>query len=49
MSKLGRFSLWIILLGLAFIAGLRGYRAYEQRVQQQQEHIGVISQAGLRL
>ena len=38
MSKLGRFSLWIILLGLAFIAGLRGYRAYEQQVQEQQKH-----------
>lgn len=37
MSGWGRFSLWVILLGLAFIVGLRAYRAYEQRVQLQQE------------
>ena len=36
MSKLSRFLIVVIILGLAFIASLRMYRAYEQTVQEQQ-------------
>ncbi len=37
MSKLSRFYIGVIIVGLAFIVSLRFYRAYEQRVQEQQE------------
>ena len=35
MSRASRFFLWIIILGLAFIAGLRFYRAYEHCAAQE--------------
>lgn len=35
MSKASRFFLWVIILGLAFIAGLRLYRTYEQRTAEE--------------
>ena len=35
MSKTSRFFLWVIVVGLAFIAGLRFYRAYEQRAEEE--------------
>ena len=35
MSRASRFFLWVIVLGLAFIAGLRFYRAYERRAAQE--------------
>lgn len=34
MSKTSRFFLWVIIVGLAFIAGVRLYRAYEKYVAQ---------------
>lgn len=35
MSKTSRFFLWVIIVGLAFIAGVRLYRVYEQHAAQQ--------------
>lgn len=35
MSKTSRFFLWVIIVGLAFIAGVRLYRVYEQRAAEQ--------------
>lgn len=35
MSKASRFFIWVIVVGLAFIAGLRFYRSYEQRTEEQ--------------
>ena len=35
MSKTSRFFLWVIILGLAFIAGMRLYRAYERYAASQ--------------
>ncbi len=40
MSKLGRISLVIMILGLAFIASLRLYRSYEEQVKADQENMG---------
>lgn len=37
MSKTSRFFLGVIIIGLAFIAGIRAYRMYEGYVQAQQE------------
>lgn len=37
MSKISRFFLWIIVFGLAFIVGMRLYRAYEQKTADQNE------------
>ncbi len=37
MSKKSRFFLWVIIVGLAFIAGVRAYRMYEGYVQAQLE------------
>ena len=39
MSKTSRFFLGVNILGLAFIAGVRAYRFYESRVEQQQQEI----------
>lgn len=37
MSKTSRFFLWVIIVGLAFIAGVRLYRAYERHAAQEAE------------
>ena len=46
MSKLSRFFIIVIIAGLAFITGVRWYRAYEQKAEQEaaEESIGTTFQ-----
>ena len=46
MSKLSRFCIFIIVVGLAFITGVRWYRTYEEKVRQEaaQDSVGTTFQ-----